>query len=153
MGHVARAFGMNVLYHRRSHDGEPGCVDLDTLFTQSDVVSLHCPLTPDTNALVNATRIEQMKPTAFLLNTARGALVNEADLAAALHAGRIAGAGLDVLSVEPPSPLNPLLAAPRCVITPHIAWATRDARRRLLETTAGNVAAFLAGSPRHVVNG
>jgi glycerate dehydrogenase len=132
VGHVARAFGMKVLYHRRSHDGEPGCVDLDTLFSQSDVVSLHCPLTPETNAFVNASRIEQMKPTAFLLNTARGALV--------------------VLSVEPPSPSNPLLAAPRCVITPHIAWATRDARRRLLETTAGNVAAFLAGSPRHVVN-
>lgn len=153
VGHVARAFGMKVVYHRRNHDGDPGCVDLDTLFSRSDVVSLHCPLTPDTDRLVNARRIEQMKPTAFLLNTARGALVNEADLAAALHAGRIAGAGLDVLSVEPPSPSNPLLTAPRCVITPHIAWATRDARSRLLETTAGNVAAFLAGSPQHVVNG
>jgi glycerate dehydrogenase len=153
VGDVARAFRMKVIYHRRNHDGDPGCVDLDTLFSESDVVSLHCPLTPDTQALVNARRIEQMKPTAFLLNTARGALVNEADLAAALDAGRIAGAGLDVLSVEPPSPSNPLLTAPRCVITPHIAWATRDARRRLLETTAGNVAAFLAGSPRHVVNG
>ena len=153
VGHVARALGMNVIFYRRSHDGEPGCVDLDTLFSQSDVVSLHCPLTPDTNALVNARRIEQMKPTAYLLNTARGPLVNEADLAAALHSGRIAGAGLDVLSVEPPSPSNPLLPAPRCVIPPHIAWAPRDARRRLLETTAGNVAAFLSGSPRHVVNG
>jgi glycerate dehydrogenase len=153
VGRVARAFEMKVIYHRRNHDGDPGCVDLDTLFSESDVVSLHCPLTPETNAFVNARRIEQMKPTAFLLNTARGALVNEADLAAALSAGRIAGAGLDVLSVEPPSPSNPLLTAPRCVITPHIAWATRDARRRLLETTAGNVAAFLAGSPRHVVNG
>ena len=153
VGQVARALGMNVIFFRRTPDGDPAAVDLDTLFRTSDVVSLHCPLTPDTKDLVNARRIETMKPTAFLLNTARGALVNEADLAAALHAGRIAGAGLDVLSVEPPSPANPLLSAPRCVITPHIAWATRDARRRLLETTAGNVAAFLAGSPQHVVNG
>ena len=153
VGQVARALGMNVIFFRRTPDGDPAAVDLDTLFRTSDVVSLHCPLTPDTKDLVNARRIETMKPTAFLLNTARGALVNEADLAAALHAGRIAGAGLDVLSVEPPSPTNPLLTAPRCVITPHIAWATRDARRRLLDTTAGNVAAFLAGSPRNVVNG
>jgi glycerate dehydrogenase len=153
VGQVARALGMNVIFYRRTPDGDPAAVDLDTLFRTSDVVSLHCPLTPDTKDLVNARRIETMKPTAFLLNTARGALVNEADLAAALHAGRIAGAGLDVLSVEPPSADNPLLSAPRCVITPHIAWATRDARRRLLDTTAGNVAAFLAGSPRNVVNG
>ena len=153
VGQVARALGMNVIFFRRTPDGDPAAVDLDTLFRTSDVVSLHCPLTPDTKDLVNARRIETMKPTAFLLNTARGALVNEADLAAALHAGRIAGAGLDVLSVEPPSPANPLLSAPRCVITPHPAWATRDARRRLLDTTAGNVAAFLAGSPRNVVNG
>jgi len=153
VGQVARALGMNVIFYRRTPDGDPAAVDLDTLFRTSDVVSLHCPLTPDTKDLVNARRIETMKPTAFLLNTARGALVNEADLAAALHAGRIAGAGLDVLSVEPPSADNPLLTAPRCVITPHIAWATRDARRRLLDTTAGNVAAFVAGSPRNVVNG
>ncbi len=149
---VARAFGMKVLFHRRSPDGDPACVEIDRLFAESDVVSLHCPLTPDTNRLVDARRIALMKPTAYLVNTARGALVDEADLAAALAAGRIAGAGLDVLSVEPPSPANPLLSAPRCVITPHIAWATHDARRRLLDTTAGNVAAFLAGNPRHVVN-
>ncbi len=153
VGHVARAFGMHVIFHRRNPDGDPAAVDLDTLFSRSDVVSLHCPLTADTKDLVNARRLGLMKLTAFLLNTARGPLVNEADLAAALHAGRIAGAGLDVLSVEPPAPSNPLLSAPRCVITPHIAWATRDARRRLLATTADNVAACLAGSPRHVVNG
>ena len=149
---VARAFGMKVLFHRRSPDGDPAWVGIDRLFAESDVVSLHCPLTPETNQLVDARRLSLMKPTAFLVNTARGALVNEADLAAALAAGRIAGAGLDVLSVEPPSPANPLLAAPRCVITPHIAWATHDARRRLLDTTAGNVAAFLANAPRNVVN-
>ncbi len=150
---VARAFGMTVLFHRRSPDGDPACVDVDRLFAESDVVSLHCPLTPETDKLVDARRLSLMKPTAFLINTARGALVDEAALAEALAAGRIAGAGLDVLSVEPPAPSNPLLSAPRCVITPHIAWATRDARRRLLDTTAGNVAAFLAGSPRNVVNG
>lgn len=149
---VARAFGMKVLFNRRSPDGDPAAVEIDRLFAESDVVSLHCPLTPETNRLVDARRLSLMKPTAFLVNTARGALVDEADLAAALAAGRIAGAGLDVLSVEPPSPTNPLLSAPRCVITPHIAWATRDARRRLLDATAGNVAAFLAGTPRHVVN-
>ena len=149
---VARALGMRVVFHRRSPGGDPDCLPLDRLFAESDVVSLHCPLTPDTDKLVDARRLALMKPTAFLLNTARGALVNEADLAAALHAGRIAGAGLDVLSVEPPAPTNPLLSAPRCVITPHIAWATRAARKRLLEATAGNVAAFLAGNPRNVVN-
>jgi glycerate dehydrogenase len=94
-----------------------------------------------------------MKPTAFLVNTARGGLVNEADLAAALDAGRIAGAGLDVLSVEPPPASNPLLTARNCIVTPHIAWATRDARRRLLDITAANLRAFAAGRPQNVVNG
>jgi glycerate dehydrogenase len=121
------------------------------VFRESDVVSLHCPLTPDTKDLVNAARLATMKRTAFLINTARGALVNEADLAAALDAGTIAGAGLDVLTVEPPPASNPLLTAKNCVITPHIAWATRNARRRLIEVTAANVQAFLAGQPRNVV--
>lgn len=151
---IARAFGMRVLFARRAAAGsDPECVDVDRLFRESDVVSLHCPLTPETKHLVDARRIELMKPTAFLVNTARGPLVDEAALAAALAAGRIAGAGLDVLSVEPPPATNPLLTAPRCVITPHIAWATRNARRRLIDVTAGNVAAFLAGTPRNVVNG
>ena len=151
---VGRAFGMRILAHRRSHAGpvEGGeAVDLDRLFAESDVVSLHCPLTPDTAGLVNAARLARMKRTAFLVNTARGGLVDEADLAAALDSGTIAGAGLDVLSVEPPPASNPLLRARNCVITPHVAWATRDARRRLIAVTAGNVAAFLAGTPRHVV--
>ena len=151
---VGRAFEMRILAHRRQATGPIDGgehADLDRLFAESDVVSLHCPLTPATKELVNAARLARMKPTALLINTARGGLVNEADLAAALDAGTIAGAGLDVLSVEPPSAANPLLRARNCVITPHIAWATRNARRRLIEATAGNVAAFLAGHPQNVV--
>lgn len=149
---VARAMGMRVIHHRRRHGEDPASVDLDTLFRESDVVSLHCPLTPDTKHLVDARRLALMKPTAFLVNTARGPLVDEAALADALNAGRIAGAAVDVLSVEPPPPTNPLLSARNCVITPHVAWATRDARRRLIDVAAANVAAFAAGSPQHVVN-
>ncbi|MCP9880884.1 D-2-hydroxyacid dehydrogenase [Cyanobium sp. Alchichica 3B3-8F6] len=152
---VGRAFGMHILANRRSGAGtiaEGGAfVDLDRLFGESDVVSLHCPLTADTAHLVNAIRLAQMKPTAYLINTARGGLVQEADLAAGFNAGHLAGAGLDVLSVEPPPADNPLLTAKNCVITPHIAWATRAARRRLLTLSAANIAAFLAGTPQHVV--
>ena len=152
VAHVARSLGMEVIHSGRGRVDDPARVDVDALFARADVISLHCPLTAENRHLVDARRIGLMKPTAFLVNTARGPLVDEEALAAALHAGRIAGAGLDVLSVEPPSRANPLLTAPCCVITPHIAWATRAARRRLIEATAGNVAAFLAGSPRHVVN-
>jgi glycerate dehydrogenase len=149
---VGRAFGMRVIHHRRQGGGDPACVDLDTLFRDSDVVSLHCPLTPETKGLVDARRLALMKPTAFLVNTARGPLVDEAALAAALNAGQIAGAAVDVLSVEPPLASNPLLTAKNCVITPHVAWATRDARRRLIDVTAANLAAFAAGQPQNVVN-
>ena len=149
---VGQAFDMQILAHRRSgFEGGGAYTDLDTLFRKSDVVSLHCPLTPETKEMVNAPRLRQMKPTALLINTARGGLVNEADLAAALNAGTIAGAGLDVLSVEPPAATNPLLTAKNCIITPHIAWATRNARRRLLDVTAANVRAFLAGTPQNCV--
>jgi glycerate dehydrogenase len=127
-------------------------VDLDSLFRESDVVSLHCPLTPETNHLVNARRLAQMKPTAFLLNTSRGPLVDEAALATALNSGRIAGAAVDVLSMEPPPADNPLLNAKNCLITPHIAWATRAARARLMKTAVANVRAFLAGQPQNVVS-
>jgi glycerate dehydrogenase len=145
---------MRILAHRRTATGtiEGGAyADLDRVFAESDIVSLHCPLTPDTKELVNAARLATMKRTAFLINTARGGLVNEGDLAAALDAGTIAGAGLDVLTVEPPAASNPLLAARNCVITPHIAWATRNARRRLIDATVANVRAFLDGTPRNVV--
>ena len=127
-------------------------MDLDTLFRESDVVSLNCPLTPETEELIDSKRLGQMKETAFLINTGRGPLVNEKALAEALDSGRIAGAGLDVLSTEPPSADNPLLGARNCFITPHIAWATLSSRRRLMNTVIGNVRAFLDGKPRNVAN-
>jgi glycerate dehydrogenase len=146
---IARAFGMNVLAYtsKPQHQLPEGVrkATLDELFTQSDVVSLHCPLTPDTHHLVDAARLSQMKSTAILINTGRGPLVDEPALAQALNAGSIAAAGLDVLAVEPPSKDNPLLAAPNCYITPHIAWATREARSRLMCIAVENLRDFIAG--------
>ena len=155
-GALASAFGMRVLAHaRRLPEPAPAgvtFVGLDDLFRQSDVVSLHCPLTPETKGLVNAERLALMKPTAFLLNTSRGPLVDETALAAALNQGQIAGAGLDVLGLEPPVNGSPLFGARNCVVTPHFAWATRAARARLMETTVQNVRAFLAGNVQNRVN-
>ena len=148
---VGSAFGMQILAHRRTASDDPQFVSLDRLLCESDVVSLHCPLVPDTKELINAARLAQMKPSAFLINTARGALIHEPDLAAALNAERIAGAGLDVLSVEPPLASNPLLSARNCVMTPHIAWATRNARLRLLEVTAANIRSYLLNRPQNVI--
>ena len=125
---------------------------VDEIFSAADVVSLHCPLTDETRGLVSAARLSRMKPTAFLINTSRGPLVDEAALAAALRAGRLAGAGLDVLSVEPPPADHPLVGLPNCHITPHIAWATRAARQRLMATAVENLRAFIAGKPQNVVN-
>ena len=118
---------------------------------ESDVVSLHCPLTPATQGLINSVRLALMKPTAFLINTGRGGLVVEQDLADALNGGRLAGAGLDVLSTEPPRADNPLLTAKNCIITPHLAWATRAARERLLRAVVENIQAFMAGKPKNRV--
>ena len=126
--------------------------NLENLLKTSDVVSLHCPLTAGNTGLINAERLAWMKPSAYLINTARGPLIDESALAEALSKGRLAGAGLDVLSVEPPLPDNPLLTAPNCLITPHIAWATKAARQRLMQTVVDNVRAFLAGQPENVVN-
>jgi glycerate dehydrogenase len=126
-------------------------VPLERLFAGADVLSLHCSLTPETAELVRRERIETMKPTALILNTGRGGLVREADLAQALNAGRIAGAALDVLSTEPPRADNPLLAAKNCVITPHIAWLSLAARRRIMSITAANVRGILQGRPVNVV--
>ncbi len=150
---IGQAFGMRVLAHRRDTSRPPPAgveyADLDRLFAESDAVSLHCPLVPETAGLVNAARLARMKPTAFLVNTSRGPLVVEAALAAALRAGQLAGAAVDVLSAEPPPPDNPLLAAPNCLVTPHLAWATAAARRRLIAIAAANLRAFLAGRPVH----
>lgn len=134
-----------------SHHGMQ-IVDLDTLFRLSDVVSLHCPLTSETQQLVNQDRLALMKPSAFLINTSRGPVIDEQALAEALNSGRIAGAGLDVLSCEPPRPDNPLLRARNCFITPHLAWATKAARERLLRAVVENVRAFINGTPQNVVN-
>lgn len=151
---LAKAFGMKVQTIKRSQTTVPGIelVDEETLFRTSDVISLHCPLTPETKHIINAQRLGWMKPTAFLLNTSRGPLIDEAALAEALNAGRIAGAGLDVLSVEPPPASNPLFQAKNCFITPHIAWATHAARSRLMATAVANLDAFLKGKPQNVVN-
>jgi glycerate dehydrogenase len=156
VGELARAFGMEVLSYSRSQPKEtaPGVrwAGLDELFSTSDVVSLHCPLTPETKHLVNAGRLARMKPTAFLINTSRGPLVDETALAEALNSGRLAGAGLDVLAVEPPKAENPLLQARNCLVTPHISWATRAARARLMNTAVENVKAFQNGKAQNVVN-
>jgi glycerate dehydrogenase len=152
---IAAAFGMTVLTcDPAAKPTAPAVrsVELETLFRESDVVSLHCPLTPQTANLVNARRLSLMKPTAFLLNTSRGPLVDEPALADALNSGRIAGAALDVLSAEPPPAGNPLLTARNCLITPHLAWATRAARSRLMKIAVENVRAFLQGKPQNVVN-
>jgi glycerate dehydrogenase len=154
---LAHAFGMKILAHDSSQrplsSGIPvEWCEINDLFTRSDVISLHCPLTPQTAGLVNQSRLKLMKATAFLINTARGPLVVDSDLAQALAEGTLAGAAVDVVSVEPIRPDNPLLKAPNCIITPHIAWATAEARGRLMESTISNVAAFLAGEPVNVVN-
>ena len=146
---IALAFGMEVLaYTSKEQKDLPQGIKkatLDELFTESDVVSLHCPLTPDTKELVNAERLKTMKPSAILINTGRGPLVNEQDLADALNEGRIAGAGLDVLSVEPSVANNPLLSAKNCFITPHIAWATKEARTRLMDIAINNLRSYQEG--------
>jgi glycerate dehydrogenase len=153
---LALAFGMKVItYDVTKPSSMPeGCqfAGLEDVFRSSDVVSLHCPLTPHTENLVNKQRLALMKKTAYLINTGRGPLVDEQALAEALNNEMIAGAGLDVLSSEPPKEDNPLLKAKNCFITPHIAWATRAARERLLKVVVDNVAAFLKGKPQNVVN-
>jgi len=153
---IARGFEMRIVAcdlrgaSEPSPDGTPR-LPLDELLATSDVVSLHLPLTPGTRGLLGAERLARMKPGAYLINTARGGLVDSEALAAALRAGRLGGAGLDVLDVEPPPADHPLLSAPRCIVTPHVAWATTAARQRLLDAVVENLRAWLAGSPRNVV--
>lgn len=152
---IAKALGMEVLaVARKPIDPVHGVrqVNLDELFSKCDVISLHCPLSAENRGMINTTRLKQMKKTAFLINTARGPLVNEADLANALAEGTIAGAALDVLAVEPPSATNSLLHAKNCLVTPHIAWATHAARRRMMRILEENLEKFIQGAPQNVVN-
>ena len=146
---IAQAFGMEVcVYSSKPQFVLPSGIkkmDLDELFMECDVISLHCPLTPDTKEMVNTERLNKMKSNAILINTGRGPLINEQDLADALNEGRIAAAGLDVLSVEPSVEGNPLLTARNCFITPHIAWATLEARTRLMEIAVQNLKSYLNG--------
>jgi glycerate dehydrogenase len=157
VGEIAHAFGMNVL----AYDSVPGAApdyrpfdrrELNELLAEADVVSLHCPQTTDNAGLVNTAFLSTMKKTAFLINTARGGLVVEQDLADALNENRIAGAAADVFSAEPIDENNPLLEAKNLIVTPHIAWATYEARKRLMDTTADNIKAFIDGAPGNVVN-
>lgn len=157
VGDVATAFGMNIIGTSRtqsdqSHRKNFKWADVTELLEQSDVVSIHCPLFPDTQGLINMENLKRMKRSAFLLNTSRGPIIVDKDLADALNNDVIAGAGIDVLSVEPPSEDNPLFKAKNCIITPHIAWATKEARERLMEITVKNLTAFINGNPVNVVN-
>jgi len=156
VGALANAFGMKVLANNRSQCEEGRSIgeytDLSTLLRLSDVVSLHCPLSPQTEKLVNADFLSRMKDGAILLNTARGPLVDEAALAQALAAGKLRGAAVDVVAKEPMEPDCPLLTAPNCIITPHIAWAPVESRQRLLDCVVENIRCYLAGKPQNVVN-
>lgn len=151
---LAEAFGMRVIYNSREpyEDVAQEWRPLDALFAEADVVSLHCVLTPQNTGMIDAELLGRMKSSAMLINTARGALVNERELAEALERGTIAGAAVDVLSSEPPGAENPLLRAKNCLVTPHMAWAALEARQRIMEATVENVRAFLAGAPRNVVS-
>jgi glycerate dehydrogenase len=154
---IATAFGMNILGFDNRHTDQSArknfkWSEIDELLTQSDVVTIHCPLFPETKGLINKESLRKMKKSAFLLNTSRGPIVIDEDLANALNEGVIAGAGIDVLSVEPPMADNPLFKSENCIITPHISWATKESRSRLMDITVNNLRAFLSGSPVNVVN-
>lgn len=151
---IGRAFGLRVRFASCSVPEGDGrdLAPLEELFTTADIVSLHCALTPASTGLVNSARLSRMKPGALLINTARGGLIDEPALRAALESGHLGGVALDVLSCEPPPPDHPLLTAPRCLVTPHMAWSGLDARKRLMDTTVANVRAFLSGQPVNVIN-
>ena len=156
-GRIARAMGMRVLAYDVYPNGSGRTigeyVDLDTLLAQSDVVSLHCNLTPENTGIINRENIAKMKDGAILINNARGQLIVEQDVADALNSGKLAAAGLDVVYTEPIRPDNPLLTAKNCIITPHISWAPKESRQRIMDITAENIRVFLAGKPQNVVNG
>ncbi|MCR9099578.1 MAG: D-2-hydroxyacid dehydrogenase [bacterium] len=153
---LAQAFGMKVLatHKHPERDARPGVefVRIEALFERSDAISLHAPLSEANREIVNTQLLQRMKPTAYLINTGRGGLIQEADLKLALQEKQLAGAALDVLSTEPPKEGNVLISAPNCIITPHLAWASLEARQRLMEITLNNIRAFQAGAPQNVVN-
>lgn len=152
---LAQAFGMRVLAYSRSRretEIPVEYVDLQTLLSESHFISLHCPLFPENIRMVNKEFLDKLREGAFLINTARGGLVDEQALAEALAAGKLAGAAVDVVTEEPMKEYNPLLTAPNCIITPHIAWAPKESRQRLLDCCVENIRAFLQGKPRNVVN-
>lgn len=153
---IGRVFGMKIIFYNPSRKGCPVAgtrqVDLNALFAEGDFISINCPLTENNRGFVNESLLKFSKPTVFLVNTGRGPLLNEQDVAVALNSGRIAGLGTDVLSSEPPMPDNPLLSAKNCFITPHIAWATKEARTRLLEIAIDNIQGFSGGNPVNVVS-
>ena len=153
---LAKAFGMNILAagSRPTEEGRALAeyVEMDELFARADVISLHCPLFPNTKGIICKENIDKMKEGVIIINSSRGPLIVEEDLAAALHSGKVFAAAMDVVAVEPMRDDNPLLGAPNCIITPHIAWAPKEARQRIMNTTAENIAAFLAGAPINVVN-
>ncbi|MGX8692977.1 MAG: D-2-hydroxyacid dehydrogenase [Clostridia bacterium] len=156
-GRIAKAMGMRILA-TGSRETEAGraiaeYVDLDTLLRESDVIALHCPLFPSTRGIINRETIARMKDGVILINNSRGPLIVEQDLAEALNSGKVAAAGLDVVSTEPIRGDNPLLQAKNCLITPHISWAPKEARERIMQISAGNLEAFLKGAPVNVVNG
>ena len=156
VGRIAKAMGMEVLAYSRSRRSEgekiAEYVDLETLLHSSDIISLHCPLFPETEKLINARAIEKMKDGAILLNTARGQVIDEAAVADALKTGKLRGAAMDVVSEEPIRADNPLLSAPNCIITPHMAWAPMETRQRILDITVENIGGFLSNNPINVVN-
>ena len=152
---LGKAFGMNILIANRPGQASlvAGRVSMETLLKESDVISLHCPLAENTRSLIGSEALRQMKPKAILINTARGGIVDEDALLTALESGSIAGAGIDVLSIEPPPASTPLLTRnlPNLIVTPHIAWSSQEARQRLLDQIADNITAYLAGTPRNIV--
>lgn len=156
VGKLAKAFGMQVIACNRSQCEEGRqigeYVDMDTLLARSDILSLHCPQTPGTEKIINARSLARMKDGAMLINTARGGLLDENAVAEALRSGKLRGAAVDVVSKEPMAPDNPLLSAPNCIITPHIAWAPVESRQRLLDCVVENIRCFLNGTPQNVVN-
>ncbi|MBG0766365.1 MAG: D-2-hydroxyacid dehydrogenase [Spirochaetaceae bacterium] len=154
-GRIAKAFGMRVIAYDSYQNPElkDTYVSLDTLLSESDVIALHCPLFPETEGIINKESIKKMKDGVILINNSRGPLIVEQDLAEALNSGKIAAAGLDVVSSEPIKEDNPLLQAKNCLITPHISWAPKESRQRLMDIAVGNLKAFLAENPENVVNG